>query len=48
MSFFSRVEPVEVQQVDGSVVTYPQLTYRKEKLSVPAINNKVGVELVSS
>ncbi|XP_065176367.1 phenylalanine--tRNA ligase beta subunit-like [Sycon ciliatum] len=37
------VEAVDVQLVDGSVCTYPELKYRTESVPVAEINGKVGI-----
>uniref|UniRef100_A0A3Q2EDM5 Phenylalanine--tRNA ligase beta subunit n=1 Tax=Cyprinodon variegatus TaxID=28743 RepID=A0A3Q2EDM5_CYPVA len=37
------VEQAEVVYPDGQIFTYPELTYRKEKLSGEFINRKVGI-----
>uniref|UniRef100_A0A0N5AYP4 Phenylalanine--tRNA ligase beta subunit n=1 Tax=Syphacia muris TaxID=451379 RepID=A0A0N5AYP4_9BILA len=39
------VEPVEVKQIDGSVIVYPELKYRQHKVSVKNINTKIGLNL---
>ncbi|XP_037122906.1 phenylalanine--tRNA ligase beta subunit [Syngnathus acus] len=37
------VEEVEVVNADGTTSIYPELAYRKEKLSSKFVNNKVGI-----
>ena len=39
------IEPVEVVQVDGSVIAYPKLESRTESVSIADLNSSVGVEL---
>lgn len=39
------VEPVEVEQTDGTVTEYPELKYRHEKVDVENINKKIGLNL---
>uniref|UniRef100_A0A914X3S7 Phenylalanine--tRNA ligase beta subunit n=1 Tax=Plectus sambesii TaxID=2011161 RepID=A0A914X3S7_9BILA len=39
------VEPVAVENADGSVVEYPMLKYRTESVEVEMINRKIGINL---
>lgn len=39
------IEPVEVQQIDGTITSYPKLEYRNERVSVEGINTKIGLDL---
>uniref|UniRef100_F1KZG8 Phenylalanine--tRNA ligase beta subunit n=1 Tax=Ascaris suum TaxID=6253 RepID=F1KZG8_ASCSU len=42
------VEPVDVQNADGTVVQYPELKYRHEKVSVDNINRNIGLNLMAT
>ncbi|KAK3583415.1 hypothetical protein CHS0354_040384 [Potamilus streckersoni] len=39
------VEAVEVIQVDGTKVLYPELAYRKEVIDVMDVNDKIGINI---
>jgi phenylalanyl-tRNA synthetase beta chain len=39
------IEPVEVEQVDGKVITYPDLNDRSENVSVKKINQRIGINV---
>ncbi|CAF1000666.1 unnamed protein product [Adineta steineri] len=39
------IEPVEVEQVDGTVIVYPNLDDRVENVSVKKINKRIGIEV---
>lgn len=40
-----RVEPVEVEQVDGSKQKYPKLAHRVEEVDCDEVNKKVGIKV---
>jgi len=39
------IEPVEVEQVDGKVTVFPNLTDRIEEVSVKKINQRIGIDV---
>lgn len=39
-----QIEAVEVHNADGSVVAYPELSTRKEKIQVDKVNKYIGIE----
>ncbi|CAF0954805.1 unnamed protein product [Adineta ricciae] len=39
------IEPVEVEQVDGKVIVYPNLAERFESVSVKKINQRIGINV---
>ncbi|UJR09483.1 hypothetical protein I4U23_013721 [Adineta vaga] len=39
------IEPVEVEQVDGKVIVYPNLADRAEAVSVKKINQRIGINV---
>jgi phenylalanyl-tRNA synthetase beta chain len=39
------IEPIEVEQVDGKVITYPNLNERSENVSVKKINQRIGIDV---
>lgn len=42
------VESVDVQQTDGSLLTYPKLQYRQETIALERANKAVGIEISSA
>ncbi|CAF1151673.1 unnamed protein product [Adineta steineri] len=39
------IEPVEVEQVDGTVILYPNLNDRTENVSVKKMNQRIGIQV---
>lgn len=39
-----KIEAVEVQNADGSVVTYPELSVRTESINIEKVNKYIGIE----
>ncbi|CAF3269906.1 unnamed protein product [Rotaria socialis] len=39
------IEPVEVEQVDGKVIVYPDLSDRSQDVSVQKINQRIGINV---
>ncbi|CAF4295583.1 unnamed protein product, partial [Adineta steineri] len=39
------IEPVEVEQVDGTVILYPNLNDRSENVSVKKMNQRIGIQV---
>ncbi|CAF1198514.1 unnamed protein product [Rotaria sordida] len=39
------IEPVEVEQVDGKVIVYPDLSDRVQDISVKKVNQRIGIEV---
>jgi phenylalanyl-tRNA synthetase beta chain len=39
------IEPVEVEQVDGKVIVYPDLKDRNENVSVRKMNQRIGIDV---
>jgi len=39
------IEPVEVEQADGTVITTPTLPYRVEKVTADYLNKKIGIDI---